>query len=57
MSAAGSTPAGTGLTIAVLGLGFGADFVPLYLSHPAVARVVLVEPDADRRAAWLRGLR
>jgi predicted dehydrogenase len=40
-----STP---GLTIAVVGLGFGQDFVPIYLSHPDVARVVLVEPDADR---------
>ncbi len=37
-----------GLTIAVVGLGFGQDFVPIYLSHPDVARVVLVEPDADR---------
>jgi predicted dehydrogenase len=40
-----------GLTIAVLGLGFGADFVPIYLSHPAVDRVVLVEPDERRRSS------
>ncbi|PSL37708.1 putative dehydrogenase [Labedella gwakjiensis] len=40
----------SGLTIAVVGLGFGQDFVPIYLSHPAVATVVLVEPDAQRRA-------
>lgn len=39
-----------GLTIAVVGLGFGQDFVPIYLSHPGVADVVLVEPDASRRA-------
>jgi len=39
-----------GLTIAVVGLGFGQDFVPIYLSHPDVARVVLVEPDAERLA-------
>lgn len=39
----------TGLTIAVVGLGFGEDFVPLYLSHPDVAEVVLVEPDEARR--------
>lgn len=38
-----------GLTIAVVGLGFGQDFVPIYLSHPMVANVVLVEPDAARR--------
>jgi predicted dehydrogenase len=39
----------TALTIAVVGLGFGQDFVPIYLSHPSVADVVLVEPDAARR--------
>jgi predicted dehydrogenase len=36
---------GRGLTVAVVGLGFGQDFVPIYLSHPDVARVVLVEPN------------
>ena len=35
-----------GLTVAVVGLGFGQDFIPIYLSHPLVERVVLVEPDA-----------
>lgn len=39
----------TGVTIAVVGLGFGQDLVPIYLSHPDVARVVLVEPDDRRR--------
>lgn len=39
-----------GITIAVVGLGFGRAFVPIYLAHPDVAEVVLVEPDADRRA-------
>jgi len=43
-----STQRASGLTVAVVGLGFGQDFVPLYLSHPDVARVVLVEPDAER---------
>jgi len=38
-----------GLTIAVVGLGFGGEFVPIYLSHPDVATVVLVDNDADRR--------
>jgi predicted dehydrogenase len=37
------------ITIAVAGLGFGQDFVPIYLCHPDVGRVVLVEPDLDRR--------
>lgn len=40
-----------GLTVAVAGLGFGAEFVPIYLSHPDVAGVVLVEPDRERRGA------
>ena len=37
------------LTIAVAGLGFGGEFVPIYLSHPDVATVVLVDTDAERR--------
>lgn len=37
------------ITVAVVGLGFGEEFVPIYLSHPEVARVVLVEPDAARQ--------
>jgi len=39
-----------GLTIAVVGVGFGRDFIPLYLSHPDVDRVVLVDSDGARRA-------
>ncbi|MEJ5943973.1 Gfo/Idh/MocA family oxidoreductase [Pseudokineococcus basanitobsidens] len=42
---------GAGLVVAVAGLGFGAEFVPIYRRHPEVADVVLVEPDAARRAA------
>lgn len=38
----------TGLTVAIAGLGFGVDFVPIYLSHPAVVAVVLVEADPAR---------
>lgn len=40
-----------GVTVAVVGLGFGRDFVPLYLSHPDVDRVVLVDSDRHRRAS------
>ena len=40
-----------GLTVAVVGLGFGQDFVPVYASHPDVDRVVLVDLDADRLTA------
>ena len=39
------------LRLAVVGLGFGAEFVPLYLAHPDVGDVVLVEPDEARRSA------
>ena len=39
-----------GLSIAVVGLGFGQDFVPIYLAHPEVDRVVLVEPNAEHLA-------
>jgi predicted dehydrogenase len=39
----------TGLTVAIVGLGFGKSFIPLYLSHPEVANVVLVEPDTSLR--------
>jgi len=35
----------------VVGLGFGEQFLPIYLSHPNVERVVVVEPDEKRRAA------
>ncbi|HEY5980204.1 MAG TPA: Gfo/Idh/MocA family oxidoreductase, partial [Microlunatus sp.] len=40
-----------GLRVAVLGLGFGADFVPLYLAHPDVGDLVLIDPDPVRRRA------
>ena len=39
----------SGITVAVVGLGFGQDFVPIYLCHPDVDNVVLVEPDQARR--------
>ena len=41
---------GAGLTVAVVGLGFGAAFLPLYLSHPRVARLVAVDSDPERLA-------
>jgi predicted dehydrogenase len=36
------------LHIAVVGLGFGAEFVPIYLHHPDVARVTICDPLAAR---------
>ena len=38
----------TGLHVAVVGLTFGEDFVPLYLAHPQVSRVTLVDTDSER---------
>jgi predicted dehydrogenase len=44
----------SGIRVALVGLGFGQDFVPIYLSHPDVERVVLVEPDSARRSEVAR---
>lgn len=44
----------SGVTVAVVGLGFGRAFVPIYLAHPDVDEVVLVEPDSARRAEVAR---
>lgn len=37
--------AAAGLHVALVGLGFGAEFVPIYLAHPDVARVTIVDAD------------
>ena len=36
------------ICIAVTGLGFGAEFVPIYQRHPDVREVVLCDPDEGR---------
>jgi predicted dehydrogenase len=36
------------IRVAVVGLGFGAEFVPIYLHHPNVASVVICDQDATR---------
>ena len=38
----------TQIRIAVVGLGFGAEFVPLYQRHPDVHEVVLCDPNSER---------
>ena len=43
--------AGSKLRVAVAGLGFGAEFVPIYRDHPDVAEVTICDPNADRLAA------
>jgi predicted dehydrogenase len=35
------------ISVGLVGLGFGAEFVPLYLNHPKVDRVVLCDADPD----------
>ncbi len=35
------------LRIAVVGLGFGSTFVPIYAHHPDVAYVGIVDPDPE----------
>jgi predicted dehydrogenase len=39
--------------VAVVGLGFGHAFVPIYLSHPLVSKVTACDPDPDARARVL----
>ncbi len=38
------------LRIAVVGLGFGAEFVPIYLDHPDVASVAICDANPERLA-------
>lgn len=40
--------ASAGLRVAVAGLGFGAEFVPIYLDHPDVASVAICDPNTER---------
>jgi predicted dehydrogenase len=38
------------IRVAVVGLGFGAEFVPIYLHHPAVEHVAICDADERRLA-------
>lgn len=38
-----------GLHVALVGLGFGAEFVPIYQAHPDVGTLTIVDPDASTR--------
>jgi predicted dehydrogenase len=42
---------GAGLHVGVVGLGFGSDFLPIYLRHPAVREVSIADTDPVRLAA------
>ncbi|MEV4262646.1 Gfo/Idh/MocA family oxidoreductase [Kribbella sp. NPDC049584] len=39
------------MDVIVVGLGFGADFVPIYQAHPEVGRVAVVDTDLARTTA------
>ncbi|MDP6508271.1 MAG: Gfo/Idh/MocA family oxidoreductase, partial [Chloroflexota bacterium] len=39
------------ITVAVVGMHFGAEFVPIFLHHPNVARVVICDSDMQALAA------
>lgn len=41
-----------GINVALVGLGFGAEFIPIYLHHPRVASLTLCDPDARTLAKW-----
>jgi predicted dehydrogenase len=38
------------LHVALVGLGFGAEFIPIYLHHPQVAALTICDPDAEKLA-------
>lgn len=40
-----------GIRVAVVGLGFGKEFVPIYLDHPDVASVAICDLDPERLAS------
>ena len=38
------------IDVAVVGLGFGEEFLPIYRAHPLVGRVAIVDPSPSRLA-------
>jgi len=40
------------INVGLVGLGFGAEFIPIYLNHPNVATITLCDPDPERLAKW-----
>lgn len=39
------------VNVAIVGLGFGEDFLPVYLAHPQVGQIALVDPSVERLTA------
>ncbi len=44
-------PSHNKLSVAVVGMGFGAEFVPIYLDHPDVAHVAICDQNEERLRA------
>ncbi len=42
---------GNGIAVAVMGLGFGASWVPVYRDHPAVSEVAICDTNSDLLAS------
>lgn len=42
---------GKEIHVGLVGLGFGAEFVPIYLHHPLVHRVTICDPDTTKLAS------
>ena len=40
----------TQIDVAVVGLGFGEEFLPIYAAHPMVGRIAIVDPSPTRLA-------
>ena len=36
------------LTVAIVGMGFGSCFLPIYLKHPDVEHVIMVDTNPDQ---------
>lgn len=45
-------PATRKIHVALVGLRFGAEFIPIYLHHPNVASLTLCDSDAATLAQW-----
>ena len=44
----GSAAPSRRVNIAIVGLGFGEDFLPIYRAHPGVGRIAIVDPSRAR---------
>ena len=45
-------PSGKKIHVALVGLRFGAEFIPIYLHHPDVSSLTICDLDGDTLASW-----